>query len=947
MLGPFVVFDLETTGFSPKQDRIVEIGAVRIENGQIIDTFESFIAQDDLLPEFFKDLTGIKEEDLAGALALPNVITDFLRFAGEADWVAHNASFDLSFMSEALEECGYNAYSGMYLCTLELSQLLLPRETSYSLESLAASHGIGHGAPHRALSDALATAELFLQLLDKAQNLPLMLLQQLEQLSPMSERSMRHFFTELLQQPIKLAQTEIPEGVTVIQQLMHKPLQITERNLADREPVPFEPDDAANILSKEGPLSVKFDGYEERPSQLQMAKAVGVALSENHHLIVEAGTGTGKSLAYLVPAILHSSATGERVVVATHTINLQEQLKQRDIPLLKEILNVPFEVSVLKGRNNYVCMRKVAAGINSQGIVTDSNERLFYSRMVTWLVETEAGDREELNLSGNQTDYWSRVASETDSCISKKCPWFRNCYYFKNRAAAEQADVVVTNHSLVFSDIKSDHRVLPGYSNLIVDEAHHMEDEATKHLGEDANYHQFIAALNRLVRDNRQGQLVQTRTMLALQTELAGMASILDQMTEKALELRVKAEETFQLLRQFTLEHAEKREAGRATLRLSSQHFDLPDWQAILSSFENLQTEQSLLRSQMQKLELEASEFADDEHIANPVTDINGQVQELDRLVMTMTRFFRETNSVASVVLWLEAEDRGPRPFIGIYMAPVKVGPLLHENLFSKKDSVVLTSATITIKNGFSYMIDRLGLTQSEKAGLLKTLQADSPFDYKNQALLCVPTDVMPVKGVAEEDFIDSLCESISSLARISNGRMLVLFTSHKMLRAAYAKVKPKLAEHQIRVFAHGVDSSSRSRLVHEFQKNKQAVLFGANSFWEGIDIPGDDLSLLVIVRLPFWPPNHPVAEARTEALEKEGRNAFMEYSVPQAIVRFKQGFGRVIRTKKDIGAIVVYDRRLVDARYGRHFIKSLPDPWVYQGPEREVWKVVYNWLKR
>jgi ATP-dependent DNA helicase DinG len=206
---------------------------------------------------------------------------------------------------------------------------------------------------------------------------------------------------------------------------------------------------------------------------------------------------------------------------------------------------------------------------------------------------------------------------------------------------------------------------------------------------------------------------------------------------------------------------------------------------------------------------------------------------------------------------------------------------------------------------------------------------------------------VTPVKGVSEQAFVDSLCESITALARISNGRMLVLFTSHRMLREAYLKVKPKLAEHQIRVFAHGVDSSSRIRLVHEFKREERAVLFGANSFWEGVDIPGEDLSCLVIVRLPFWPPNHPVAEARTEALEKEGRNAFMEYSVPQAIVRFKQGFGRLIRSKKDVGAIVVYDRRLVDSRYGRHFIKSLPDPWVYQGPEREVLKVIYNWLKR
>lgn len=946
MFGSFLVFDLETTGFSANQDRIVEIGAVRIENGQIIDTFSSFVAQDRLLPEFFTELTGITEQDLTGAPELSEVMLKFLKFADGADWVAHNASFDLSFLNAALEECGYLPHSGICFDTLELSQLLFPREASYSLESLSISKKIAHGAPHRALSDALATAELFLQLLASAQQLPLLVLQQLDQLAATGEGAMRYFFTSILQNPLTLTQTETPEGCTVIQQLMHKPIELADRNRDEEEPIAFSPEEAAAILSNDGPLAEKFPGYEERPSQLAMAQSVAEALSSQHHLIVEAGTGTGKSLAYLVPSIRHALATGEKVVVATHTINLQEQIKQRDIPLLREILPIPFTVSVLKGRNNYVCMRKVANGVNSQGLTGDSMERIFYSRMLTWLIETEAGDREELSLQGAQSEYWNRVASDTDSCINKKCPWFRNCYYFKNRSAAEQADVVITNHSLVFSDIKSEHRVLPAYHYLVVDEAHHLEDEATKHLGEEANYLHMTGILNRLARDGRQGILIQFRNILGLQTEFASIVGLLDRMTEQTLEVKSKAEEIFRLLLQFVMMQAGNRESGRVTVRLTRQHFALPAWEAVLSSYDNLQTEQALLRSLMMKLEQEGGEHADDEQIAHFLIDISGHIQELDRLIMTMTRFFREPDP-ASVVLWLEAEDKGGRPFVGLYMAPVHVGPLLHEMLFDKKEAVVLTSATITINQGFAYMINRLGLQKSEQSGRLRTLQVESPFDYKNQALLCIPTDVLPVNGVSEEEFVDSLCESIVTLARISNGRMLVLFTSHKMLRSTYEILKPRLAEHQIRVFAHGVDSSSRSRLVSEFQREKQAVLLGANSFWEGVDIPGDDLSLLVIVRLPFWPPNHPVAQARTEALESQGRNSFMEYSVPQAIVRFKQGFGRLIRTKKDVGAIVVYDRRLVDARYGRNFIKSLPGPWIYQGSEREVWKVLYNWLKR
>lgn len=946
MTGSFVVFDLETTGFSADFDSIVEIGAVRLENGRITETFETFVAQDRPLPDVCKELTGISDADVAGAPPLDEAVKEFLRFADGADWVAHNASFDLSFLNRALEECGYLPHEDGCFDTLELSRILFPREPGYSLESLAASLGIAHGRPHRALSDALAAAELFLRLFDKAKGLPLLILQQIDQLTAMSDWPPRHFFAALAQDPVKLSQTETPAGCSVIRQLMHKTMEVKERNLEEREPVPFTPETAVSILSKNGPLAARFEGYEERTSQLEMARAVSEALAERRHLIVEAGTGTGKSLAYLVPSILHAVATGERVTVATHTINLQEQIKHRDIPLLKEILPVPFEVSVLKGRNNYVCMRKVANGVNSQGMIFDPAERFFYLSMLTWLIETEAGDREELNLQGPYAEQWSRVASDADSCVGKKCSWFRNCYYFRNRAIAEQSDVVITNHSLVFTDLKTDHRVLPTYTCLIFDEAHHIEEEATKHLGEDANYFRIVSSLNRLARDGRQGLLVQLRAMAGPRTELASLANLSDSMTENVMSIRSRTDETFQLLQRFVYDCSERNEGGKSVLRLRADHFRLPGWQAVLSAFENLHTEAALLRGRMTKLEAEAAELADDESVAGLVADIAGQIQELDRQLATMARFFRETDP-QTTVLWLEADNRAARPAVGLYMAPVDVGPLLCDSLFEKKDSVVLTSATIAVNGGFSHMIDRLGLRRAETDGRLQTLKVESPFDYKNQALLCIPTDVTPVKGVAEETFVDSLCESLTTLARISDGRMLVLFTSHKMLRDAYLKAKPKLKEHNIRVFAHGIDSPSRIRLVHEFRREERAVLFGANSFWEGVDIPGEDLSCLVIVRLPFWPPNHPVAEARTEALEREGRNAFMEYSVPQAIVRFKQGFGRLIRSKKDIGAIVVYDRRLADARYGRHFLESLPDPWIYQGPEREVLKAIYNWLRR
>ncbi|GIM48146.1 DNA polymerase III subunit epsilon [Collibacillus ludicampi] len=951
MSETYVVLDFETTGFSPKRDQIIEIGAIRIENGIITDTFHTLIQPGCKIPQVISDLTGIRDEDLSEAPGIEDVLPDLLRFLDGAVVVAHNASFDLGFLNHTLEENGYLPYSGWYIDTAELAQILWPRETSYALEALSRNHGLHHERPHRALSDAKVTAEIFLRLMNRGKELPLLVLQQICALMEAAGWELYPLFAKWMEDPLKLQRADVPEDCSVIEQLMHRVVEVPENDRKEGETSDsFNQDQVVQILANGGPLSRLYDHYEERPAQLSMIRMVARAFQERKHGMIEAGTGTGKSLAYLVPAIYYAKTSGQRVIVATHTINLQEQLKERDIPLLKKILDFPFEISVFKGRNNYVCMRKVATGINSLGLMDDREERKFFLRMLTWLIETEAGDREELTLYGQQAEHWHRVMSDANSCINKQCPWFKNCYYHKAKARAQQSDVVITNHSLIFTDIKAEHNVLPGFTHLVIDEAHHLEDEATRHLGDEANYFQLTGALNRLARDHKNGLLVQLQKYILSEGEGSMFSSLLgpiERMREQVSVVRTHVEELFRLIHTFTLQHASNQDAGRFVLRIRGEFVEKEEWEGILSAFSNFQTEVTTLRNTMKKLEDQLDDLPTDDLIIGMVTDITGQVREVDRQWSTMAKFFKGAGEEQNAVLWIEAEEKSTRPVAYLYTAPIHVGPLLHEFLYNKKESVVLTSATLTVNQTFKYVADRLGLTASEENGRLLTLALESPFDYKKQALLCVPSDVMPVRDVPEESFVASLSESITALARISQGRMLVLFTSHRMLRDTYLLVKPKLAEHGIQLYAHGIDSSSRHRLVAEFQRHPRAVLFGANSFWEGVDIPGEDLSCLVIVRLPFWPPNHPVVAARTEALEAAGKNAFMSYSVPQAIVRFKQGFGRLIRSKRDVGAIVVYDRRIIDARYGRHFIRSLPGPWFYQGTEREIWKVIYNWLKK
>ncbi|ASS75271.1 ATP-dependent helicase DinG [Tumebacillus algifaecis] len=950
----YIVFDLETTGLEPSRDDIIEIGAVKIEAGRVTDQYQTLIKRNKALPAHIRDLTGITDADLAGAPELEAVIDDFLKFIGDGILVAHNAEFDLGFLNEALEECGYLRYVGEVIDTVTLAQIVWPREASFSLGSLTERFALAHEQAHRALSDAEATAAMFLLLLERAADLPYLILQQIHGLTEYSDWPLRHFFRRLAESNTSLLKIDEPEGCVTIDRLMHRPVEIGVKENETGGMFAFSADEVEKVLAKGGPMSDLMPGYEERPPQMQMLRAVSEAFQDNKHLIVEAGTGTGKSLAYLIPAVYYAKAAGERVVVATHTINLQEQLRERDVPLLQEVVPFPFDITVFKGRSNYLCMRKVATGVNHPGLITDHQEMTFHVRMLTWLLETRAGDREELTLSGSQADGWNKVSSASDSCINKACPWFRNCYYHRARAQAQNADVIITNHSLVLTDVKADHNVLPGYQYLVLDEAHHMEDEATKHLGDEVSYFQMYGALNRLFRDKNKGLLYQLLQKIdLLQNGDGGVYSDLRATVEKMVEqigdLRDSNEEVFRLLQDFVIKYSTGTDGGRYTLRLRTETFEVEEaenaWKAIASSSENLQTDVQSFRRLASKVEEYSEDLMRDEMYAGLLTDVSGQVKELDGGWQGLATFLRSVGSETSV-LWMEAEDRTMRPVVFLNSAPIDVAPLLHTHLFSKKESVVLASATLTINQDFKYTIRQLGLTESEKIDRLLQLQVESPFDYKKQSLLCVPADALPVKGVSEDVFTTSFAESLTNLARASQGRMLVLFTSHRMLRETYHKTKPMLAEHGITLLAHNIESTSRHRLISEFQRQERAVLFGANSFWEGVDIPGDALSLLVIARLPFWPPNQPVVEARTEKLEREGRNSFMDYSVPQAIIRFKQGFGRLIRTKRDRGAIVVYDRRIVESRYGRHFIKSLPGPWFYQGNEREVLRTVYNWLK-
>jgi ATP-dependent DNA helicase DinG len=883
---------------------------------------------------------------------------DFLKEIGSNPILSFSINQIQIDLEEWCEEDGYLSPVNSFIDIVKTASYVWPTKRFEQFEQVIESiHASGMEDSlvlqenDLSISQPLATPMLkqlylaFSAVYQTIENWPMLLLQQVAELSTHVDPGLHLITNRILHSSHRLADFEIPKGRQVIHQLLFREVEVPEPLLDDSE---FVPSHVIDAFAADGPMTKVFPEYQPRQGQLDMVAQVAKALSEERHAIVEAGTGTGKSLGYLVPAAYFSLATGEKVVVATHTLHLQTQLLERDVPIVKRLLDRPIHFAILKGRTNYVCMRKVASQVNAAGIVADKLELSFLIKTLVWLKDTIAGEKEELPLVGSESDRWGTIQSETETCINKRCPWFKHCYYHRAKAVAQQANIIITNHSLVLTDLKADHSVLPGYSYLVLDEAHQLEDGATKHLGLEVHYFQVFSILSRLAKDAKTGLLPQLKQKLvtALQDriELSGsFASRIDQLLVTLTNIRQALEEWFSLLSEYIQKRTKLTDDARQIYRVVQEDRTSDMWKPILLAFDNFHSYILDLRKHVKKLESE-QENVTDESLVGQIQDAIGVVKELDRIWEQLLTFMQADDT--SYVTWLEREERASKPFVGLFMAPIDVGPLLDKQLFSKKRSIILTSATLTVKQRFDHVTQRLGLSRYAETGELTSLIVESPFRYRDQALLCIPTDMPAMVGEGSTELLEELSDTLVKLARVSKGRMLVLFTSYRMLSDVHERTLAAFQEHQIELFAQGVTHTNRHRLIQDFKDHEQAVLFGTNSLWEGVDIPGDKLSTLVIVRLPFWPPNHPVVEARTENLKKQGKNAFTTYAVPQAIVRFKQGFGRLVRSTRDVGAVVVLDRRIVDASYGKTFLHSLPGPRIFQGTRREIYAAIYHWLQ-
>ncbi|OAT81341.1 helicase C-terminal domain-containing protein [Desulfotomaculum copahuensis] len=923
MLESCVFCDLETTGLNPEKDEIIEIALVRLVNGEINGTWHSLVRPRGHVPVNVRRLTGLDDAQLAGAPELGAVLPAALHFIGHEPLVGHNISFDRDFLAFAAGALPNPVYD-----TLELSRVLFPSFPGHRLAELCRRLNLEHASTHRALDDSLATAALYRKLLKTAAGQDARILLYLAALLQTAGSPWAPLMEQIAWQS---AGTGIERTV-----LFTPAAPETGQPLPAGTPPPEDsgPEQLAAMFEPGGPLSGRIPGYEYRPEQQSVVAAVARAFAGKKFLLVEAGTGTGKSMAYIIPALYWSLLSGERVVLATRTINLQEQLWNKDIPLVQEALPAPCRAALVKGRQNYLCLRRWLHALSAGG--WSPPEAAFMARILLWAAATTTGDRSEINLSYNEQEWWLQICADSEACLGTGCRWYsRDCFVTRARRRAEAANLIIVNHSLLLSDVRADNRVLPAYGPLVIDEAHHLEDAATEQLGRQLSRNGLRRWLNGVYKLIRQlGEPVPPRDA-GEWLQLLQEARLSLQQTRETTDLFFNT--LIEYIRQ--LFHSQNKDASRCTLRLKPPG-ELP----VQAELDNLSSRLKGLLDCLTRLQavLEAWQ-ALNEAWAGQAGDVTQQLTAGEAMAADL--LFILNYSDPEFVYWVETTGEGETAGCTLHAAPVQVGEILYRELYQNKETIVFTSATLTVDGSFEHFAERTGINLLP-AGRVQRLQVDSPFQYDKQSLLCIVRDI-PGQGFApENEYYAALVPALAGLVRATRGRMLALFSSHRVLQETYRLLKPACEEMDICLLGHNIDGS-RSRLMEEFTHTERALLFGASSFWEGVDIPGQALSCVVIVKLPFGSPGAPVVEARLEQLARAGKDGFRHYSLPQAIIRFKQGFGRLIRSVNDRGAVVVLDSRLVSKKYGRLFLNSLPLKSHIRGDLDMIIKRVSQWMEQ
>lgn len=712
-------------------------------------------------------------------------------------------------------------------------------------------------------------------------------------------------------------------------------------------------EEISRVFANDGMMS-HLKGYEQRDEQVRMAFAVAEAFNKDRVVLVEAGTGTGKSLAYLIPAILWAVRNNERIVVSTNTINLQEQLIRKDLPFLARNCAVEFKAALVKGRSNYACLRKLEHAEAEPSLFPDESSAEL-TTIIEWSKSSQDGCRSDLAFTPH-AGTWEEVCCEADQCGRSRCKHFNRCFFYRARRESSAARVLVVNHALLLSDIVLRKEtgydataILPPFTRLIFDEGHHLEDVATSHLSLTIARSGILKQLQRLVpqKTGRTGLLTLITNRITrdlpesqegLYAELSGLLE--SHLLPKAHDLAGMTERTMDWLA-ISVEHeGNGREAGREQkLRLTPEVERTPFWGECRERLHALADAVNDYTSSLRTLLRRCKDLPEklQEKLADQLLDTGGIEGRLQAMADALLFF---TTDAEGYCRWIETRRNNRGVQARLTAAPLDISGQLKESVFDKLKTIIVTSATLTVGGEFGYLKRRTGFGLLPKERLTE-LQLASPFDYARQVFVAVPED-MPEPTAP--GFREALEHHILKAVTISRGGAFILFTSYDLLNKVYQALSPKLARMGLTSLKQG--ETGRHTLLTQFRKEGNAVLFGTDSFWEGVDVKGEALRLVIIARLPFQVPTEPVQQARAEKIKADGGDPFRDFSVPQAVIKFRQGFGRLIRSRDDRGAVLILDRRVLNKSYGRTFLRSLPDTEVIKGGSEELFGRMEEFFK-
>ena len=916
----YAIVDIETTGHSQANgDRMIQIAIVIMEDWCIKKTFTSFIHPGKSIPLFIQDLTNITDADVEDALPFEAHAEYIYELLQDTVFVAHNTDFDLSFLQGEFKRVGLPKWNGKKIDTVELAKILFPASLSYKLGDLAVELNIPLHNAHRADDDAKACALLLKACWEELLSLPQVTLEQMHKKSFRLKSNISQLFFDALQ--IKRSTVSKDTDFVYYNKLALKKRSNIKKGTQKALSFPLSHAEKVSLFKETIPQ------FEERPKQFEMMDVIWENLNQKKEILIEASTGIGKTIGYLLPSIIYAKQNNRKVCISTYTTNLLEQLLNSEIPKVEQIIGQPIHVTLLKGKKNYVDIILFEQLMKSQELSYD--ETLTALQVLVWLSKTETGDLSELNCSGGGQLFIDKIRKNSEKTDKKQA------FDYYDRAIQESvnADLIITNHSMLLADLVRQEPIFDEIDGWIIDEAHQFVQAAEQRDQAIFTFTNWKYIFGQIGLSTDQ-ELFTTFQKISLKKQRLPLKAF-HQLEKIYIRLTQLFDQVMQdIVSQMKLiTHTAKSDPKRVAFihQLSLNKNQMMEFSKVMQNW----IDQAEQMSNLFKREIE--QIAPEHKLILEQWDY--WIREYKIKASEWDEIFIQSSD--DYTTWIEIDKRNLPGSIRVLKKPISITSTIEKffHLIRKKSSIIWTSGTLTVPNNKRFIANQLGIKEDVP---LKILQA--PKQYYQGAKAFIVNDMPDIQAVSQSDYIESVALAITQIVRSTEGRCFVLFTSQDMLRKTVELIQESELLNDYMLFAQGVTTGSRMRLLKSFQKFSHSVLFGTNSFWEGVDVPGDGLSSVIVVRLPFSAPEEPIFKAKLTAIQQQGKNAFSELSLPEAILRFKQGFGRLIRSSVDKGIFVVLDRRIETKSYGVEFLRALPQISVNKLPLQDMVLEIEHW---